>query len=229
MRTLPFTRGKASGSRRRRAAVVSGVVTVAASTTIPFVRQLGRRRHQGGTQTSAFSPRPVQPNLPTVRDPTAPIDTMREAATNVHDRVGLSNPVVHQASAYGVGFDQHSAHARGRPIAWIVVAVILAGTCTSGISLIMAAPWLFWTGVGVVVVGIILGRATHAMRDEMVPLPDASPREPQRPSSSAGGFALTSVHTACALARAGWGVALFTAPSRSPRRGRASQSIANRH
>ena len=38
MRTLPFTPGTAPGSRRRRAAVVSGVVTLAASTTLPFVR-----------------------------------------------------------------------------------------------------------------------------------------------------------------------------------------------
>jgi hypothetical protein len=76
-----------------------------------------------------------------------------------------------------VGFDQHYAHARGRPIAWLVVSVIIAGTCAAGISLIVAAPWLFWVGVGIVVVGIAVGRATHAMRDEMVPLPGAAQRE----------------------------------------------------
>ncbi len=70
-----------------------------------------------------------------------------------------------EQAGYGLGFDQHSAHERGRPIAWIVVAVIIAGTFISGISLIVAAPPLFWTGVGVVIVGIILGRATHAMGD----------------------------------------------------------------
>jgi hypothetical protein len=87
--------------------------------------------------------------------------------------------VEQKQSVYGVGFDQHSAHARGRPIAWIVVAMIIAGTCVSGISLIVAAPWLFWTGVGVVVVGVILGRTTHAMRDELAAPPhDASTRQP---------------------------------------------------
>ena len=74
-----------------------------------------------------------------------------------------------EQAVYGLGFDQHSAHERGRPIAWIVVAMIIAGTFISGISLIAAAPSLFWTGVGVVIVGIILGRATHAMRDVAEP------------------------------------------------------------
>lgn len=83
---------------------------------------------------------------------------------------GVDNPAtidvgLGEQSAYGLGFDQHSAHERGRPIAWIVVAVIIAGTFISGIILIVAAPSLFWTGVGVVMVGIILGCATHAMRD----------------------------------------------------------------
>lgn len=185
MRTLPITHGRAPGSRRRRATMVTGVVTATASTTIPFVRRLGRRRHQGGTETSALARPKVKPDAATVSDPTAPVQTTNQpvqttnpTATVVHDRVGASNTVGHQHSAYGVGFDQHSAHARGRPIAWIVVAVILAGTCTGGISLIMAAPWLFWTGVGVVVVGIILSRATHAMRDEMAPLPGSSARQP---------------------------------------------------
>jgi hypothetical protein len=71
-----------------------------------------------------------------------------------------------ERSDYGIGFDQHSTHERGRPIAWVVVAVVVAGTCIAGVSLILAMPWLFWAGVGVVVVGIIVGRATHAMRDE---------------------------------------------------------------
>ena len=178
MRTLPITHGRAPGSRRRRVAMVSGVVTVTASTTVPLVRRLGRRRHLGGTETSALATPPVKPDVPTVSDPTAPVQTTKTAATGVHDRVGTSNAVGHRPSAYGVGFDQHSAHARGRPVAWIVVAVILTGTCASGISLIMAAPWLFWTGVGVVVGGIMLGRATHAMRDEVAPPPPgASPRQ----------------------------------------------------
>lgn len=113
---------------RRRTAVLSGVVTVAASTTVPFVLRLSRRCRDG------------------------------------------EHAEPQQHSEYGIGFDQHTAQGHGRPIAWIVVAVIVAGTCASGISLILAAPWLFWTGVGVVIGGIVLGRVTHAMRDEKVPL-----------------------------------------------------------
>jgi hypothetical protein len=70
-----------------------------------------------------------------------------------------------EQAVYGLGFDQHSAHARGRPIAWVVVAIIVAATCGCGTALILAAPWLFWTGVAVALLGIIVGRATHAFRD----------------------------------------------------------------
>ena len=33
-----------------------------------------------------------------------------------------------EQAAYGLGFDQHSAHARGRPIAWVMVAHLVAAT-----------------------------------------------------------------------------------------------------
>ena len=119
----------------------------------------------------------------------------RISATGRHRLVTLH----YEQSAYGVGFDQHYAHARGRPIAWVVVSVIIAGTCVGGISLILATPWLFWAGVGVVVVGIAVGRATHAMRDEMVQLPGASPRQPRRQTRATREFALMSVDKTCAL------------------------------
>ena len=105
--------------------------------------------------------------------------------------------------------------------------MILAGTCTSGIGLIMAAPWLFWTGVEAVVVGIILGRATHAMRDEWC---RCLMRRRANPTAEyfRRGFRV-DVRPHCLRARTSRvGRGAVNAPS-SPRRGRASQSITNCH
>jgi len=174
--------------RRHSAAALSGLVALVVSTTTAFVLQLGRRRRAGGTETT-IGAAPSGTELPPVSGPMDPPGrSTTTPATGIHAAAGpapLSTGEQKQ-SVYGVGFDQHSAHARGRPIAWVVVAVIIAGTCVSGISLIVAAPWLFWTGVGVVIVGVILGCATHALRDELAaPLHNASPRQsPGGPAQS---------------------------------------------
>jgi hypothetical protein len=56
-------------------------------------------------------------------------------------------------------------HIPARPVSWIVVFLVCAGFLVAGIGLIVATPWVFWVGVGVVVAGTILGGATHAMAD----------------------------------------------------------------
>ena len=61
---------------------------------------------------------------------------------------------------------EHRVDERTRLVAWVVVSVIIAGTCVSGGALIAAATWLFYTGVGIVVLGMAWGRAVHAMRDQ---------------------------------------------------------------
>jgi hypothetical protein len=58
-----------------------------------------------------------------------------------------------------------SAHVPSRPIAWIVVAIIVAGSIVGGVALIVAQPWLFYVGAGIIVFGAILGWATKAMVD----------------------------------------------------------------
>jgi len=158
---------------RHGAAALSGLVAVVASTATAFVLQVGRRRRASGTET-ALRAAPLGTDLPLPSGGTELLDkSTTTPVSGIHDTVGPAPLTAgeQKQSAYGVGFDQHSAHARGRPIAWVVVAVIITGTLVSGISLILAAPWLFWTGVGVVVLGIILGSTTHAMRDELAPPP----------------------------------------------------------
>ncbi len=160
---------------RLRAGLGSGLLALAASTTVSYMR-LRSRRHAGRTEVVAPGVTCVeQASLTASGHPQRETTTTRTA--RVDDAASGPSSAQHKQSAYGLGFDQHSAHARGRPIAWIVVAVITAGTGTGGASLILSAPWLFWVGAGVVVAGIIVGRATHAMRDEMAPVPTESPRE----------------------------------------------------
>jgi hypothetical protein len=56
--------------------------------------------------------------------------------------------------------------ARGRPMSWVVVALVILGFLVGGLGL-MAGPswWLFWTGAGLVLVGIVVGWATGIMED----------------------------------------------------------------
>jgi hypothetical protein len=55
---------------------------------------------------------------------------------------------------------------RGRPISWIVVVAIMLGFILGGVGLVTGPTWwLFWTGAGIVVVGVIVGWTTGIMED----------------------------------------------------------------
>lgn len=41
--------------------------------------------------------------------------------------------------------------------AWVTVCVVLLGAVVSSVAVVVALPWLFWTGLGVVVVGVAAG------------------------------------------------------------------------
>jgi hypothetical protein len=158
---------------RRYGAIVGGAVALVASTTIPLVRRFNRR-HTDNALAPTATGSASEPQGHVLGGSTDPLDQVSTATVGTTPKTGpgdSSHAVAEQQSTYGLGYDQHSTHDRGRPIAWIVVAIIIAGTCIGGASLIAAAPWLFWTGVGVVFVGVVLGRVTHAMRDETPPFP----------------------------------------------------------
>lgn len=44
------------------------------------------------------------------------------------------------------------------PAAWVTVILVLIGGVVMAIAVLVAEPWMFWTGLGVVVVGLVLGR-----------------------------------------------------------------------
>jgi hypothetical protein len=60
---------------------------------------------------------------------------------------------------------QHKTH-HGRPASWAAVAIIVVGFAVGGAAL-PAGPtwWLFWTGVGIVVIGAIVAMSTRIMDD----------------------------------------------------------------
>jgi hypothetical protein len=54
----------------------------------------------------------------------------------------------------------------GRPASWVVTAIVIAGFIIGGIALPIGPTWwLFWTGVGFVVLGTIIGAAIHIFDD----------------------------------------------------------------
>lgn len=42
--------------------------------------------------------------------------------------------------------------------AWVTVIVVMAGAVVSSLAVMFAMPWLFWTGVGVILLGLVAGR-----------------------------------------------------------------------
>jgi hypothetical protein len=56
--------------------------------------------------------------------------------------------------------------ARGRPVSWIAVAVIVTGFTLGGLGLVLGpAWWLFWTGTAVTVGGLVFAWAIGIMED----------------------------------------------------------------
>lgn len=75
-----------------------------------------------------------------------------------------------------VSIAERSGHIPGRPVSWVVVVLVCAGFLAAGIGLILARPWLFIVGVAVVLLGVVLGWATHAMADVTARVEKGVPR-----------------------------------------------------
>jgi hypothetical protein len=59
----------------------------------------------------------------------------------------------------------HEAH-HGRPASWVTTAIVIVGFVIGGIALPVGPVWwLFWLGVGIVVLGTIIGAAVHIFDD----------------------------------------------------------------
>jgi hypothetical protein len=59
----------------------------------------------------------------------------------------------------------HEAH-HGRPGSWVTTGIVIVGFTIGGIALPVGPVWwLFWLGVGIVLLGVIVGAAVHIFDD----------------------------------------------------------------
>lgn len=56
----------------------------------------------------------------------------------------------------------HDSHGHSTA-AWTLVGVVLLGALVCSLAVVLAEPWLFFVGLGVIVVGAILGKVLQAM------------------------------------------------------------------
>jgi hypothetical protein len=43
------------------------------------------------------------------------------------------------------------------PAAWTTVIMVLVGAVVASFAVVVALPWLFWVGLGVILVGVVVG------------------------------------------------------------------------
>jgi len=89
--------------------------------------------------------------------------TEQAASGTMADAAG--NTGAHGLDAQTGAPSTHEAH-HGRPASWVAVSVIIVGFIVGGIAMVPHPKWwLFWTGAGIVVVGIIMAAAAHILDD----------------------------------------------------------------
>jgi hypothetical protein len=49
------------------------------------------------------------------------------------------------------------------PAAWVTVSVVVLGGLLSSAAVVVALPWLFWVGIGVIVIGVVLGQVLRML------------------------------------------------------------------
>ena len=69
--------------------------------------------------------------------------------------------------------------------AWVTVALVIAGAVLSATGVLASRTWLFWAGLGVVVVGVVVGLALKAVGF-------GQPTPPDRALGATGGDPQTS-------------------------------------
>lgn len=47
--------------------------------------------------------------------------------------------------------------------AWVTVTVVVVGALVSSLAVVAALPWLFWTGLVVIGIGLVAGRALRML------------------------------------------------------------------
>jgi hypothetical protein len=66
--------------------------------------------------------------------------------------------------------------------AWVTVTVVILGSVAASLGVLFALPWLFWVGMGVIVLGVVLGRVLKMLGFGQ---PDADTERRDRPAPRA--------------------------------------------
>ena len=61
------------------------------------------------------------------------------------------------------------------PAAWVTVSVVVLGALVSAVALVLEIPWLFWAGLGLIVIGVVLGQVLRMLGFGQ-PVPSGPPR-----------------------------------------------------
>ncbi|WP_246249547.1 MULTISPECIES: HGxxPAAW family protein [Actinomadura] len=71
--------------------------------------------------------------------------------------------------------ESHGSHA-GRPGSWVAVTIIFAGFVVGGVAICLGPAWImFYVGVGIIVVGMIVSGLVHLFSDVVVDAPRVIP------------------------------------------------------
>jgi hypothetical protein len=63
------------------------------------------------------------------------------------------------ADTHSAGKPLHKPHSHGNtPAAWTCVGIMIVGALVCAIAFPLVAPWLFFVGLGIIVVGLVVGK-----------------------------------------------------------------------
>jgi hypothetical protein len=126
-------------------------------------------REQSPADQAPASQSAVQTSAPGVPEHDA---RSREERVTGHRKHFADMPLLEKPETY----EEAHGHS-GRPISWVMVAVILAGFVIGGVGLMLASLWMFCLGAALVVVGGVVAWRTGIMEDYTTsPLSVTQPR-----------------------------------------------------
>ena len=92
---------------------------------------------------------------------------MAEQATGAVEETGGTGSLAHGTGSLAPSTGHELEHNPGKPSSWVAMGVIVVGFLV-GIPAMIPHPrwWLFWIGVGIVLVGCIMTVAVRTFRDD---------------------------------------------------------------
>ncbi|WP_033423892.1 HGxxPAAW family protein [Actinomadura flavalba] len=64
----------------------------------------------------------------------------------------------------------------GRPSSWVAVSIVFVGFAVGGVALCLGPAWLlFWIGVAITLVGVVVSGLVHVFSDVVVDAPRVIP------------------------------------------------------